>query len=287
MINLLVQFEPGNVVRQLVDELEEAVHRSFGLGTQRACRYTMRRGLPQRCRRGLGLVADHVQRLGADAARRQVHHALERGIVGAAGNQAQIRQRVLDFGALEEAQAAVHAIRNARRHEDFFEHPGLGVRAVQDGHVAPRATLVHPFADAVHDELGLVALVERGVQPDAFAVAARGPQVLAEAPGVVGDQRVRGLEDVAGGAVVLLQAVHLRGRVVARETREVLHARTAPAVDGLVVVTHHEGRAILAGDQQRPGVLDGVGVLELVDQHVPEALLVVLAGSRGFFSHSS
>jgi hypothetical protein len=40
----------------------------------------------------------------ADAARRRVHHALEGGVVVAVGDQAQVGQRVLDLGALEEAQ---------------------------------------------------------------------------------------------------------------------------------------------------------------------------------------
>ena len=52
---------------------------------------------------------------------------------------------------------------------------------------------------------------------DALAVRAFGPQILAEAPGVVRDQRVRRLQDVARGAVVLLEAEQLRGRIVARK----------------------------------------------------------------------
>ena len=102
-----------------------------------------------------------------------------------------------------------------------------------------------------------------------------GPEILAEPPGVVRDQRVRRLQDVARGAVVLLEAKQLRGRVILGEAREVLHARAAPAVDGLVVVAHHERRAVLARHQQRPRVLDRVRVLELIDQHVPEAMLVM------------
>ena len=110
---------------------------------------------------------------------------------------------------------------------------------------------------------------------------------LPSRPVLLRDQRVRRLEDVAGGAVVLLQAEHLRGRVIPREAREILDARAAPAVDGLVVVADDERRAVLARHQQRPGVLDGVRVLELVDEHVAEALLVVLAGSAGSSRHSS
>ena len=51
----------------------------------------------------------------ADAARGQIHDALERRIVGMIGDDAQVGQRILDFRALEEPQAAVHLVRNARR----------------------------------------------------------------------------------------------------------------------------------------------------------------------------
>ena len=51
----------------------------------------------------------------------KVHHALEGGIVAAVGDQAQVGERVLDLGALEEAQAAVDAVRHARGEERLFE----------------------------------------------------------------------------------------------------------------------------------------------------------------------
>jgi hypothetical protein len=53
-----------------------------------------------------------VQGALADAARRRVDRALEGRVVVAVGDQAQVGQRVLDFGALEEAHAAVHAVRH-------------------------------------------------------------------------------------------------------------------------------------------------------------------------------
>ena len=46
----------------------------------------------------------------------------------------------------------------------------------------------------------------------------------------------------------------------------------APAVDRLVVVADNERNAFLRrGKQSQPGVLDCVGVLEFVDEQVPEA----------------
>ena len=45
-----------------------------------------------------------------------------------------------------------------------------------------------------------------------LALLAAGPQVLAEPAGVVADERVGGGEDVAGRAIVLLEAEHLHAR---------------------------------------------------------------------------
>ncbi len=62
---------------------------------------------------------------------------------------------------------------------------------------------------------------------------------------------------------------------------QVLDTRAAPPVDGLVVVADDErngfgavGRGI-ARQQRQPGVLNGVGVLEFVHQHVAEAPAIV------------
>jgi hypothetical protein len=63
-------------------------------------------------------------------------------------------------------------------------------------------------------------------------------------------------------------------------TGDVLDFRAAPAVDRLVVVAHHHQAVATLGQQAQPGVLHGVGVLELVHQNVPEALLIVRQQAR-------
>ena len=122
--------------------------------------------------------------------------------------------------------------------------------------------------------------VEGGVEIDRLAVAAIGPQLLAQAPGVVGDQGIGGLEDAGRGAVVLLQADGHGVREVGGILVDVLDFRAAPAVDRLVVVADHHQAVAALGQQAQPGVLHGVGVLELVHQDVPEALLVVRQQAR-------
>ncbi len=259
---------------QLFDQRPE---RPQGLG--RARRQVALSGGRRRAPQGYAAVAGQRahqrQAAVADAARRRVHDPLEGGVVVAVFDQAQIGEGVLDLGALEETQSSVDSIGDAVGHQRLFEYPRLGVGAIEDGHLRAAGAPLHGLAHPVDHKPGLVGLVERRVQRDGLALGAAGPQLLAQAPLVVGDQAVGGGEDRAGGAVVLLQTNGARGREVLGEALDVLDARAAPAIDGLVVVAHDEGMAGLARQQAQPRVLDGVGVLKLVHQDVAEALAVV------------
>ena len=97
---------------------------------------------------------------------------------------------------------------------------------------------------------------------------------------VVGNHGVGGIEDGAGGAVVLLQPDRFGDVVVAQEVVHVADFRTAEGVDRLVVVTHGKQGGRGAGEAAQPLVLQAVGVLEFVDQDLVEARLVV--GAQGF-----
>ncbi len=280
--DLLVQLEAGDPCGEALDQADEA-----GEGRRRPRRQDRQqrlrrvpqrragaaRGLPQPLERGL-----------ADAARRQVDDALEGHVVGAVLRQAQVGQRVLDLGALEEAQAAVHAVGDARGHQRLLEGARLGVGTVEDRRGRQRQAAAGVLADPLDHEVGLVALVEGSVQPDRLAARGLGPQLLAEPVLVPADDLVGGAEDDAGRAVVLLQLEDRRAEVAA-EVLHVLDAGAAPAIDGLVVVADDERRARLAADQLDPVVLHAVGVLELVHQHVPEAMAVEVGQLRLVADH--
>ncbi|MNO78142.1 hypothetical protein D3C76_692700 [compost metagenome] len=57
---------------------------------------------------------------------------------------------------------------------------------------------------------------------------------------------------------------------------DVLDLGAAPAIDRLVIVAHRHQALAAAREQAQPGVLHGVGVLELIHQHMAEAALIVL-----------
>ena len=139
---------------------------------------------------------------------------------------------------------------------------------------------VHPHQDVPGHVVGLVALVEGGLDGDHVAAAVVGPQRLALAAPVVLDDRVCRVQDVLGGAVVLLQADGPGLGVLLLEVQDVLDVGPPEPVDGLVVVTHHA--EVLVPPRQEAGqqILQVVGVLIFVHQHVAELVLVVVQHLR-------
>ena len=105
------------------------------------------------------------------------------------------------------------------------------------------------------------------------------------------DECVGTVQNIAAAAVVLLQLDLVLHPELAHEVGHVANPRATKRIDALVVVAHRQhaasgvetrvggdGRARAgAGQHLDPGVLQLVGVLELVDQDMPEAALVVLA----------
>ena len=274
---LLVQGQLRDLGGEAIDQCKESLQgagRARGQGGHERLR-----GIPQRQSFLLRDCANLVDGCIADAARRQVDDPFEGQVVSVGLGEAQVAERVLDLGALEEPQAAIDAIRNARRHQRLLERPRLGIRAIQHGRRSERQAGALVFADALEHEVGLVALIEGGVDADRFAALGRSPQFLAHAIGVLRDDRVGGAEDHCRRTVVLLEPVDGR-RKIAAEMLHVLDPCAAPAIDGLVVVADHEWHARRAREELQPFILDAVGVLELIHQDVAETFAVIRAEIR-------
>ena len=135
--------------------------------------------------------------------------------------------------------------------------------------------LLHPLADALDHEPRFVHFVVGVVNLDRFAVGVGGPQIFAQPRGVVSDERVRRLEDIVGGTVVLLQTDGLGAGEILGEALDILDFRASPPVDALIVVADDKHVALAAAQQPDPVILNGVGILELVHQHMLEPLPVM------------
>ena len=163
----------------------------------------------------------------------------------------------------------------------MLQHPRLRVGPVEQRHFVERHAVGVEALDDVDDEGGLVAVRRRRERAHRLALALARPQVLAEPRLVVLDQRIGGVEDVPMRAVVLLeldQLDRLLGRgEVALELLHVGDLRAAERIDRLVVVAHGEHGGVRPRQHAQPLVLQRVRVLELVDQQVREAALVMAA----------
>ena len=195
-------------------------------------------------------VLQLLERARADAARRKVDDAQERAVVVGRRDEAQVGERVLDLGALEEAHAAVDAVRHAGAEQRVLEHARLRVASGR----APRPRTSATPSSA--RPLTMSTMNAASSRSDGAANARTGsplpsarPQVLAEPRLVVADQRVGGVEDVAVRAVVLLElderAPACSGAAeVALEVLHVGDVRAAERVDRLVVVADGEHRRV-------------------------------------------
>ena len=121
---------------------------------------------------------------------------------------------------------------------------------------------------------GLVPLVLGPVPLDRLSAVAHGEELLGLASDVVGDHGVGGVEDRLGRAEVLLEQNRRHVGKGPLELQDVADVGPAPAVDRLVGVADHAHVAVGLAQQLDDLVLGVVGVLELVDQNVAEALLV-------------
>ena len=127
------------------------------------------------------------------------------------------------------------------------------------------------------DEVGLLNVVVRLEDGDGLARAALRPELPLHALLVAGDDSVSGVQDILGRAVVLFQIHHLGVWIVSLEVEDVADIGGAPGVDRLVRVAHDADVAVAAGKLPRQHVLGHVSVLELIDERVEVALLVLLA----------
>ena len=154
------------------------------------------------------------------------------------------------------------------------------IGAVEDGEIAVvrREAFAAQRLQACHRTFGFMFFAVRLDQRHRLAIAELAPQLLLEDLRVAGDDVVGRAQDRSGAAVVLLERNHLQLRIVDRQALQVVDRRAAPAVDALIVVAHGGEHRALADQRFQQVVLDRVGVLVFVDQHIAQLVLPALAG---------
>ena len=94
------------------------------------------------------------------------------------------------------------------------------------------------------------------------------------------------IKDCLRRAIVLFERHYFGGWPVALKVEDVANVCTAPAIDGLIVVTHHTEVAVLGGELTDPVVLNAVGVLILIDVQVLPLRAVAVGNGGGLLQQA-
>ena len=202
-----------------------------------------------------------------------VDDAVKAHAIGRVMHHAQIGDDVLHFAPLVKFGRADESIRHTGHHQRLFQRTRLGVGAVHNRHIVERV-LPQQRLHRHRDHRRLFALVIRFADDDGCAAAPVGEQIFVNAIRIVGNDRLRRVQNKLGGAVILLQQHHLRRWVLFTEPVDVAVIRAAPTIDGLVAVADDKDVAMPFCQQIEQRVLRHVGVLELIDKDVLIPLLI-------------
>src|SRR3989304_8347251 len=110
------------------------------------------------------------------------------------------------------------------------------------------------------------------MKPDLLALPALGKKLLGCAVRVAYDDRHGAIQDALSGAVILFQQDNLSILIIPRKAHHIAIVGSPPAIDGLIGITHYVEVVVKRSQMLQQRVLRLVGILELIDQHVLEAL---------------
>ena len=216
------------------------------------------------------------QRALANLARRKINHPQQHiAVIG--DEQAQIRKATFDFGAVIKTQAAIDAIGDAVFDKLRFKLAALRVGAIENAAFAQRRAALSLLRYRAGDGVGFGFAGVVTAHADFAAALVLGRQVFADAVFVVGDERVCHCQNVADRAIVSLQADEVSRAQLALKPPHNLRLRAAKGVDRLVVVADAKIAVVAGVEQFEPLKLDGVGVLQFVNEDVRKAARVAQA----------
>ena len=264
---------------QIFDHLTEFLHRRRAARQGRVLRGMAHDVIERDAVLDCGLHR-RFDRFIADLARRNVDDAAQAQLIRRILDHPEVGEHILDLGTGEEVAALVNAVRHARSDEGGGDVVRQHVVAVEYREIAPAAALLDALADRVRDIACLTLLTVRAVQLDLRAGAVVGPELLALASDVVADDLVRGIQNVAGRAVVLLQTDGFRVLELLFEFKDIRDGRAAELVNALIVIADDADVLIVPGEQAGQYILCVVRILILVYEHIAELVLIKLEHLR-------
>ena len=201
----------------------------------------------------------------SDAAPWCLHGAPERLRVGRVGQQREVGDRVAHLGALIQAEAAEHAVRDPGRGERVLDRSERVAGAGEHEDLRRRQAGGERVGDHPRHPRRLAALVAEALQLELPAGAAHRGQRLRGPLGVVAHARDGGVQDLGARAEVGAEHDLPVAGVALAEAQDVARLGAAEAVDQLVLVADRGQVAGRPGEQLEQRGLRLVGVLQLVD----------------------
>ena len=159
----------------------------------------------------------------------------------------------------------------------MFNHARLRIRAIQDRNFTARLAFGNQAFRFFDQPLRFLQVTARFVNPYRFAMAGIGTQILAQPFAVMRNQLVGRIQDMAVRAIILLELDQVLHIEFTLERGHVTDVRAAERINALVVIADGEHGALVTGHQFQPFVLQVIRILELVDEDMAEAALVMLA----------
>ena len=190
-----------------------------------------------RKRNGLGTRKhlDFCHGLVAEATLGDVDDAFKRKVVAWLVDEAQIGERVPDFGAFVKPEASDDPVRHADRDEAVLELAALVLRADENGDaveaVAALGSPLLPALDLVANAARLLGAVPDADNLDPLALRNVGEQCFTEAARVMGNDAAGSSEDVRRAAVILLESDDFGTRKILFKLEDIFDLRAAPTVD--------------------------------------------------------
>ena len=152
----------------------------------------------------MGPANRQTSRTSISHARAQKQRPLPRHLVTRVLHDAQVRNDVFHVRLFEELRPAADLEGQPAAREFRLQFHRVVMRAVEHRYLAPLVALPYALLDGVPDEARLLYLIIGECDPGQFTLPLLREERLALASLVVGDEIVRGVEDVVRRAVVLL-----------------------------------------------------------------------------------
>ena len=134
---------------------------------------------------------------------------------------------------------------------------------------------------------GFVVLIAGHLQHQGLSCRIFRPHRFGFATCIMVYERICGIQNHLGGAIILFQLDHGCFRIIFFEIQNIADVCATPSVNALVRVADHAQVAVLRRQPPGQGILRVVGVLILIDQNITEPLLIFLQDERILFEQTN